>query len=60
MLKIRKAKLEHHCVVCTAKIKPKKHYLNIAKQNADGTYSSGAICEACAEKIILNAVQENT
>lgn len=60
MLKIRKAKLTHDCAICSQKIHPKKHYFSLNKQKSDGTYTHGAICEACAEKIILNAIFEDT
>lgn len=59
MLTIRKAKLKHVCLICNKHIEPKKHYISLNKQNTDGTYMNGAICEACAEKIILSAILDD-
>ena len=57
MFRIRKAKIKHKCLICDKEIKPKSHYINFNKQNIDGTYKTGAICEACAEEIFISAIE---
>ena len=58
MLEIRKANKVHKCLICGKEIKPKKHYVHIDKQNADGSYKNGAICENCNENIIISKIEE--
>lgn len=58
MFKIRKAKIKHNCFVCNEEIKPKKHYINFSKQNIDGTYTIFALCEKCAEKMLIKAIND--
>lgn len=57
MLEIRKANKAHRCLICNVEIKPKKHYVHIDKQNDDGSYKNGAICENCVEKIIISKME---
>lgn len=59
MFKIRKAKIQHKCLICNNQIKPKTHYINFNKQNPDGTYKTGAICESCAEDIFVSAIERD-
>lgn len=59
MFRIRKAKIKHNCLICNKEIKEKAHYINFNKQNIDGTYKNGAICEACAEEIFISAIESD-
>ena len=58
MLKIRKAKKKHICIICNKEIKAKEKYMQISKKQLDDTYINGAICENCAEKIIASFIEE--
>lgn len=59
MLKIRKANMDHDCLICSGKIKKKNYYIQISKENRDGTYQNGAICEKCTEELIISQIKES-
>ena len=57
MLKFRKAKIKHTCLICSKEIEIKQKYIQMSKKQDDNTYKNGAICESCTEKLIISKIE---
>lgn len=56
MLNIRKARKVHQCIYCGQKIGAKDYYVQVDKQNDDGSWTNVALCENCASQLIVEAI----
>lgn len=56
MLNIRKARKAHQCVYCGKKIQAKDYYVQVDKQNDDGSWTNVGLCENCSTKLIVDAI----